>query len=365
MKLYKDNPEIQEKGYSILSQFAKNKVYAAALVNNGILPTIKETLENAVFSDMIKESKPIKAEVFKLLSNISQDDTNSPKIADEIMGQLIQDLNDKGIDDDGNGQEIVTLLNTLLNNKDTVAPFVQYGGIDACVKLLDQNDSNVELAQKLFQIFKKVANANDEYKRMLQNKKLPDIVNRVIKKVGVYDKKLEYEGRQLIFTTNLCKIELEDPNKIVVDDIKVVEPIPPEVRNFLTSGKQVKVINEQGDIKDMQLIFTQDLMRVSAKKIKSNLPPKPKYIIDTLTIKKVLKGHGTDAFKKSKGLFRKIPKPEVCFSIIGPTTVDGMKALNVECESEKDVDRWIKYLQIVINYFKKTKGIKGNVLIKK
>ena len=115
----------------------------------------------------------------------------------------------------------------------------------------------------------------------------------------------------------------------------------------------------------MQLIFTQDLMKVSGKKLKSNLPPKPKYIIDTLTIKKILKGHGTDAFKKSKGLFKKIPPPELCFSIIGPTTAEGMKALNVVCESEKDVERWIDYLKIVINYFKKTKGIKGNVLIKK
>jgi hypothetical protein len=314
---------------------------------------------------MLKESKPIKAEVFRLLNNLSQDETNTPKIADEIMGQLIQDLKDKGLDDDGNAQEIVTLLNTLLNNKDTVPPFVQYDGIDACIKLLDKNDTNVELAQKLFQIFKKVANTSDEYKKMLQDKRLPDLVNRVIKKIGVYDKKLEFEGRQLIFTTNLCKIELEDPNKIAVDEIKIEEPIPPEVRNFLTNGKQVTLINDNGDRKQMQLIFTQDLMKVSGKKLKSNLPPKPKYIIDTLTIKKILKGHGTDAFKKSKGLFKKIPPPELCFSIIGPTTAEGMKALNVVCESEKDVERWIDYLKIVINYFKKTKGIKGNVLIKK
>ena len=115
----------------------------------------------------------------------------------------------------------------------------------------------------------------------------------------------------------------------------------------------------------MQLIFSADLMKVSAKKVKSNLPPKPKYIIDTPTIKKILKGHGTDAFKKSKGLFRKIPPPEICFSIIGPTTVDGVKSLNVQCENEKEVDRWIKYLQIVINYFKKTHTIKGTVIVKK
>jgi hypothetical protein len=314
---------------------------------------------------MLKESKPIKAEVFRLLNNLSQDESNSPKIADELMGEMIQDLNDKGIDEDYNGIEIVSLLNTLLNNSETVPPFVQYSGIDTCLKLLDKNDTNVELAQNLFQIFKKIATASDEYKRMLIDKKLPDLVNRVIKKVGVYDKNLEYEGRQLIFTTNLCKIELEDPNKIAVEEIKIEEPIPPEVRNFLTNGKQVTLVNDNGDRKPMQLIFSQDLMKVSGKKLKSSLPPKPKYIIDTLTIKKILKGYGTDAFKKSKGLFKKVPPPELCFSIIGPTTEEGMKSLNIICESEKDVERWIDYLKIVINYFKKTKGIKGNVLIKK
>ena len=214
-------------------------------------------------------------------------------------------------------------------------------------------------------MLKNIANSSDEYKKMLQEKKVPELINRIIKKIGPYDKKLEFEGRQLLFSVNLCKIQLEDPNSIGVDDIKIVEPIPPEVRNFLTSGKQIKIINDHGDVKQMQLIFTADLMKVSAKKIKSNLPPKPKYIIDTPTIKKIMKGHGTDAFKKSKGLFRKIPPPEICFSIIGPTTVDGVKSLNVQCENEKEVDRWIKYLQIVINYFKKTHTIKGTVIVKK
>ena len=147
-------------------------------------------------------------------------------------------------------------------------------------------------------MLKNVANASEEYKKILQDKKVPEVVERVVKKIGAYDKKVEFEGRQLIFNVNLCKVQLEDPNSIGVDEIKIIEPIPPEVRNFLTNGKQLKIINDQGDVKDMQLLFSKDLMKVSAKKIKSNLLPKPKYIIDTPTIKKVLKGHGIDAFKK-------------------------------------------------------------------
>ena len=364
MKLYKDNPEIQENGYKILSLFAKNNVFASSMISNGLLDAIKDTLENPLFNDTLKDNvKELKSEIFKLLNTLSGEKETCPKIADELMGNLVSELNDKGYNDEG--KLIVPLLDNLCQNKECIPPFVQYKGIDACINLLNNNDTNVELISHIFSIFKNVANASDEYKKMLQEKKLPEIINRIIKKIGPYDKKLEFEGRQLLFNVNLCKIQLEDPNSIGVDDIKIVEPIPPEVRNFLTSGKQVKIINDHGDVKQMQLIFSQDLMKVSGKKIKSNLPPKPKYIIDTPTIKKILKGHGTDAFKKSKGLFRKIPAPEICFSIIGPTTVDGVKSLNVQCENEKEVDRWIKYLQIVINYFKKTHAIKGTVIVKK
>ena len=364
LKLYKDNPEIQENGYKILSLFAKNNVFGSAMISNGLLDVIKDTLENTLFSDSLKATaKGLKGEIFRLLNALSLEKDNCPKIADELMGNLISGVKEKGYNEEG--KDIVPLLDTLVMNKKCVAPFVQFGGIEACMQLLKDNETNVDLVSKVFNIFKNVANASDEYKKMLQEKKLPELINRIIKKIGPYDKKIEFEGRQLLFNVNLCKIELEDPNSIGVDDIKIVEPIPPEVRNFLTSGKQVKIINDHGDVKQMQLIFSQDLMKVSAKKIKSNLPPKPKYIIDTPTIKKILKGHGTDAFKKSKGLFRKIPAPEICFSIIGPTTVDGMKSLNVQCENEKEVDRWLKYLQIVINYFKKTHTIKGTVVVKK
>ncbi len=42
-----------------------------------------------------------------------------------------------------------------------------------------------------------------------------------------------------------------------------------------------------------------------ARQPKNNLPPKPKYIIEIPQIKQIIKGHGSDAFKNSKGYFRK------------------------------------------------------------
>ena len=366
LKIYKDNPEIQEDGIKLLSLFARNNVFSSAMIEGGLLDVLKETVQNALYSDSFNKDNIIelKSDVFKLLSNLASDPNNCPKIGDELMGGLISELSDKGYNDEG--KVIVPLLNTLCQNNHCIPSFVQFNGIEACMKLLNDNDTNIDLISNVLNIFKNIANTGDEYKRILQDKKVPDMINRLIKKVGAYDKKIEFEGRQLLFNVNLAQVQLEDPNSIGVDEIKIIEPIPPEVRNFLTNGKQVKIINDNGDVKEMQLIFSQDLMKVSAKKLKSNLPPKPKYIIDTPTIKKVIGGHGTDAFKKCGGLFRrKIPPKELCFSIVGPTTSEGVKSLNMQCESKKEVDKWIDYIKIVINYFKKTHAIKGAVIIKK
>jgi hypothetical protein len=60
-----------------------------------------------------------------------------------------------------------------------------------------------------------------------------------------------------------------------------------------------------------------------------------------------------------------VPKAEICFSIIGPMTLDGVKSLNIECQNEDEANRWFECLEIVINYFKKTKTIKTAVNIKK
>ena len=67
-----------------------------------------------------------------------------------------------------------------------------------------------------------------------------------------------------------------------------------------------------------------------------------------MLIDKAVKGHGTDAFKKTKSLFSKGPKKEHCFSIIG---LDG-KSINVECENENDVNNWVNNVNAVVEYMK-------------
>lgn len=52
-------------------------------------------------------------------------------------------------------------------------------------------------------------------------------------------------------------------------------------------------------------MLSSDLLSICAKKQQFiNEKPKPKYNIQLNQIKRLIKGHGTEAFKKSKGFFR-------------------------------------------------------------
>lgn len=60
-----------------------------------------------------------------------------------------------------------------------------------------------------------------------------------------------------------------------------------------------------------------------------------------------------------------VPNPELCFSIIGQTTIDGTKSLNMICRSSEECKKWIDYIEIMITYLKNMNRIKTPVVIKK
>jgi hypothetical protein len=371
LKSYQDNYEIQINSYKLLTYFANDEhVLAFSNIINSLLKQIKQSLSNILINN--NEESENKAKIRKtlynliiFLANISQYVEN---INNEIIIPFIKELDDFGINEETNGAYIINIFDHLFKNKTFIETFMLNEGLDSLIKVLKTIDSSfhdVNLILQLFSILKKILMFNDDYKIMMQNLKMKDIINKIIKETSNYDKKIEFEGKSLLFLIGIAKKQLEQVEDLGITEIKIFEPIRPEIKNYLTSGKQLKLINDHGEIKEKQLLFTQDLLKVQAKLIKSNFPTKPKYVIETNNIKAIIKGHGTDAFKKSGGLFRSIPKPELCFSIIGPRMENGLvKTLNVVCKSEKEVDKWINYMEIVINHFQKKKFI-GNVIIKK
>ena len=81
---------------------------------------------------------------------------------------------------------------------------------------------------------------------MMQKLKMSDLINRVIKLTSNLDKKVEFEGKSVLFLINKAKAQLEEVVEVEFTDIKLVEPIKAAVKNYLTSGKQLKIINAKG-----------------------------------------------------------------------------------------------------------------------
>ena len=72
LKLYKENPEIQEEAYNLLSLFtAKSNAFSSTMINSGLIGSVKETLHNANYGDNLvkNSSKPLKETIMKLLNN--------------------------------------------------------------------------------------------------------------------------------------------------------------------------------------------------------------------------------------------------------------------------------------------------------
>jgi len=363
---YKENYEIQYNCYKIIS-FIIDEKYISNFSNiiKDLFRQIKECVSN--FNKEEEEDKykkikeKIKESINDLIIFLSNIKTYSEFIISEILIPFIQEIDELNLDEESKLPFILNILYDLIKNKNMlyIKPFINGNGLDKLLSLLktvDKDCKNIKIILVIFNILKNILKADDDYKIQLQNLNLVEIINNILKlKI---DQKIEFEGRNILFLINKVNVKLEKIEDIDYTALKIVDPIKPMVKNYLTSGRHIKIINKKGEIKEMQLLFSQDLAKIQAKLIRSNLPPKQKYVIETNNIKSIIKGHGTNDFKKCGGIFKSIPKAENCFSIIGPLTEDGKpKTLNIICNSEKDVDLWIRYMEIVINYFKERKLI--------
>ena len=82
-------------------------------------------------------------------------------------------------------------------------------------------------------------------------------------------------------------------------------------------------------------------------------------------ITSVVKGYGTDVFAKSKRFYRKIPDVNKCFSIIEFHPSEGYKSINVICQKENEVDKWVNYIKEIITYFQENNRRKKNIIYNK
>ena len=391
IKLYKNNDEmVFIFCFKILILFISNDVFSFDLVNNSdllliikdiiykIRIKIKNIYNKEIINGIINEKgnnneymdinsmniNDLVKQIYILLIKLTKVDNNLLKISEVLMETLLNEFLDDYYGEDQNINIKVNFFELLLKKEQkNIDTFIKYKGIECILKILKINEKNINVILILFNIINMILKYNKAYNEIMIKLKLHEYINDLVKKKGIKENEIDFKGKSLLFLINFEKEKLEKIQECDFNDIKSVKASdpPPHVKNFLNNGKMVKIVNDLGEIKKKYLYFTQDFLKVIAKNVKSNLPPKQKYIIETVYITSVVKGYGTDVFKKSKRFYRGLPELNKCFSIISLNPTEGQKSINVICEKESEVDKWINFIKIIIGYLQDNKRIKKNI----
>ena len=210
-------------------------------------------------------------------------------------------------------------------------------------------------------MIKEITFSNAENKKKLLDNKFDEKIQAVMDKSKPEDKIIKFEGKIALINLKYDKSTViqktcTPPN---YQEIKTNYIFKKSLYNYLTNGLTVKALNPKGKTKEFILKLSPDLMKVYLMKPKVPLvPPKIKYTIET-PICTIVRGHGTDEFKKSGGkLFGKPPDKSLCFSIIQQKQEGEKKpkSLNIICTSEKEADKIYGAFEVGIYYAKSKCG---------
>ena len=349
LRLYFNNHNVQCLCYEILSEFAKDAYYGYFITNGELLSLMKEALNCEEINAVNEHKVKLRQSMMELICVLSSDEGNSRRLSGELMETLLKEL-DKEYSEDM--IVIAKTIGVLLRYVINIEPFTSFMGAEIMVNILNKHYDNVELLLRCFTIISAYIQSSKDCKKKVTELQYEHLIMVILDKNKEH-KKLQFEGECLLsLIRSFLDIKAQfEPIVHVVDPTVIVNErkIKGQIKEFLTKGKDVKVVTPKGKMKEMHLMFTYDLMKVYCKKLKVNLIPKLKYTLETMLIDKAVKGHATDAFKKTKSLFSKGPKKEHCFSII---SVDG-KSINVECENESEVDILVNNVNAMVEYMKK------------
>ena len=358
LRIYQNNLEVQKLCYEILTVFAENKVLSFNIVNSDVMESIKETMANQDFNSETEKRLAIRICIFKLLNYLAYDDSTSVKIAYDLMESFIKDFLNQNFTEDLT--QIAGLLATLFRTRQSIDPFIQYSGHEALCVALEKFYEHRKFILNCFKMIKEMCFSSDENKKKLQECKIEDRIKIVMEKCKPEDKIIKFEGKIAITNINFEKGTPTNKSYVAPNyqEIKTTFVVKRALYQYVTNELPVKALNPKGKVKEFILKFSPDLMKISLHKPKTVLlPPKDKYTLEA-PLCTVVKGHGTELFSKSSGLFSKAPDKNLCFSIIqnkqeGEKTA---KSLNIVCANEKECDKMYGCFEVGVYYAKSKCG---------
>ena len=356
LRIYLNSLEIQILCFEILTVFAEDKVLSFNIVNSDIMESIRDTLSNPDFNSDTEKRLQIRICVFKLLNYLAYDDSTSAKISSELMEPFINDLLSTTFTEDL--IQISSLLSTLLRTPQSIDLFVQKKGNEALCSAIEKFYEYRKFILNCFKMIKEICFSNEENKKKLKECGIEEKIKIAMEKCKPEDKIIKFEGKIAINNITYDK-EAEAAKPFTppnYQEIKSAKLLKGSLYDYITGGILVKGINPKGKIKEFVLSFSPDLLKIYFHKPKVPLiPPKIKYTLET-PLSKVVKGHGTDLFKKVGGVFSKPPDKNLCFSIVMDIQEGEKKekSLNIICNNEKECDKIFGAFEVGI-YFAKIK----------
>ena len=354
LRIYQSHLEVQILCYEIMTIFAENKMLSLNIVNSDIMTSIKETLANPDLNTDTEKRLKIRICIFKLLNYLAYDDNTSVKIAYDLMESFVKDLLNENFTEDL--VQIAGLLATLFRTSQSIEAFYQNSGLEALCLALEKFYLHKKFILNCFKVIKEICYSSDENKKKLRDCKIEDYIVAVTQKCKPEDKIIKFEAKIAIINIHYERGQPVTKPYVAPNyqEIKSLYAFKRNVYQFITQDISVKALNPKGKAKEFMLKFSPDLMKVYLCKPKLALiPPKAKYTLET-PISRIVKGHGTELFNKSSGLFSKAPDRSLCFSII-QDKMEGEKtpkSLNIICDNTKEADKVFGCFEVGIYYAK-------------
>ena len=362
LKIYPKNFSIIINSYEILSLFSQLNAFAHILVQADLINLIKSTLSNKEIDINDEQKNELRLIIYKLLSylsNLNDKDINQ-KISLELMENFVNDLKIENYSE--YLCENTKILVYLFKNKLSIETFIQNSGLEAIISCLDKFSENKNLIYNIFIILRDIMFSSNENKEKIKSLNIKDKIQNILDKSDDKNKRMKMEGKILIY--NISYIKKEKSKENTKDKLPFLEYIEKEkiiknnIYNNITKGIQIRAPNPKGKIKEFNLCFSPDLMKIYLKKPKSgNIPPKPKYTIETPLVKDVIQNYEITNFKKG-GLINKIPEKHLCFAI-EQELIEGQKSpktLIIICNNNTETNLIWGSVEIIVDYIKRRCG---------
>jgi len=247
---HQNDSEIICVDYKIISLFAENSIHGYAMINNNLLELIQDTLVKLVIKPDIDLGKitsakdfELKQTIFCLLEKLCNDKNSAKKIADAITENLIMELKaENPAAPSVNASNILKLFQTITQHPNTVEGFLQQNGLEYILNFLKMDPHNINNDLNCLRILEHISKNGNNYKKKLKEAKTVEVISDVMEKTKNINKEIYIIGGMIINDINEIQFDLQKSEELNIEEVKKKSsPIKPEIKNFLTNGKIVRL----------------------------------------------------------------------------------------------------------------------------